>query len=77
MPVQAPTRGQPFYGYSEKPPHVSRLLRHAWEYGRHILELTPGSPRGKFNIDVSSLMISSLRAIVICEKILQNYCDSV
>ena len=27
MPVQAPTRDQPFYGYSETPPYCSRLLR--------------------------------------------------
>ena len=32
----------PFYGYSEKPPHFSRLLRHAWGYGGHILDWTPG-----------------------------------
>ena len=31
--AQAPTRGQPFYGYSEKPPNFSRLLRRAW--GHH------------------------------------------
>ena len=45
VPVQAPTRDPPFYGYSEKPPHFSRLLRHAWGYGGHILDLTPGCPR--------------------------------
>ena len=39
--VQAPIRGQPFYGHSEKPPHFSRLIRHAWGYGRHTLDLTP------------------------------------
>ena len=29
MPDQAPTRGQPFYVYSDKPPHFSRLLLRA------------------------------------------------
>ena len=28
--IQAPTWGQPFYGYSEKPPYFSRLLWQAW-----------------------------------------------
>ena len=28
-------------------PHFSRLLRHAWGYGGHILDLNPGSPRGR------------------------------
>ena len=46
VPVQAPTRDPSFYGYSEKPPHFSRLLRHAWGYGGHILDLTLGSTRG-------------------------------
>ena len=46
VPVRAPTRGQPFYGYSEKPPQFSRLLRHTRGYGRHILALTIGSPWG-------------------------------
>ena len=41
VPVQAPTRDPPLYGYSEKPPHFSRLLRHAWRYGGHILDLNP------------------------------------
>ena len=26
VPAQAPTRGKPFYGYSEKPPHFRRLF---------------------------------------------------
>ena len=26
MPIQAPTQGHPFYGYSEKPLHFSHLL---------------------------------------------------
>ena len=29
VPAQAPTGGQPFYGYSEKPPDFNRLLRRA------------------------------------------------
>ena len=41
VPVQTPIRDPPFYGYSEKPPHFSRLLRHAWGYGGHILDLNP------------------------------------
>ena len=47
VPVQAPTRDPPFYGYSEKPPHFSRLSRHAWGYGGHILDLTPRVPTGE------------------------------
>ena len=44
VPVQALIRDQPFYGYSEKPPQFSRLLRYARGYGGHILALTIGSP---------------------------------
>ena len=44
--VQTPTRNLPFYGYSEKPPDFSRLLRHALEYGGHILDLNPPGPHG-------------------------------
>ena len=44
VPVQTPTRDPPFYGYSEKPPHYSRLLRHAWGYGGHILDVNPRVP---------------------------------
>ena len=47
VPVQAPTRDPPLYGYSEKPPHFSRLLRHAWGYGGHILDLNPPGPHGE------------------------------
>ena len=46
VPVQTPTRDPPFYGFSEKPPHFSRLLRHAWGYGGHILDLNPPGPHG-------------------------------
>ena len=46
VPVEAPTRGQPFYGYSKKPLHFSRLLLHTWGYGGRILNLTPQVPEG-------------------------------
>ena len=39
VPIQAPTHDQPFYGYSKKPPHFSRLLQRQWEYGGHILKV--------------------------------------
>ena len=42
--VQALNRDQPFYGYSEKPPHFSRILRRAWGYGGPIVVVHPGSP---------------------------------
>ena len=48
VPVQAPTRGQPFNGYSEKPPHFSRLLRRAWGYEGYILILNPEVSTGMF-----------------------------
>ena len=53
VPVQTPTRDPPFNGYSEKPPHFSRLLRHAWRYEGHILDLNPGSPRGMLDKHLS------------------------
>ena len=28
-------------------PHFSRLLRHAWGYGGHILDLNPRAPTGE------------------------------
>ena len=46
VPVQAPTRGHPFYGYSDKPPHFNRLLRRALGYGGPILILNPRGPQG-------------------------------
>ena len=46
VPVQTPTRDPPFYGFSEKPPHFSRLLRHARGCGGHILDLNPPGPHG-------------------------------
>ena len=55
VPVQAPTRDPPFYGYSEKPPHFSRLLRHALGYGGHILDLTPRVPMGADCINTSKV----------------------
>ena len=42
--VQAPTRGQPFYGYSEKSAHLSRILRRAWGYREPIVVLHPKVP---------------------------------
>ena len=43
--VHAPTRGQPFYGYSEKSAHLSRILRHAWDTEKLLSSYIPGSPR--------------------------------
>ena len=66
MPVQAPRRGQPFYGYSEKPSHLSCFLRHAWGYGGQIIYLIPGSPRGfpcliRFQVDVAQSTLSDVQ----------------
>ena len=55
VPVQTPTRDPPFYGYSEKPPHFSRLLRHAWGYGGHILDFNPRVPTRGFRYDKTIL----------------------
>ena len=46
MPVQAPTRGHPFYGYSKKPPNFSRLLWCAWGYRGPILVWIPQGHNG-------------------------------
>ena len=48
MPVKAPTRDYPFYGYSEKPPHFNHLSGRAWGYGGPILVMhtSPRSLRG-------------------------------
>ena len=48
VPVQAPTWGHPFYGYSEKPPHsyFNRHLRSEWGYGGPILIFNPRIPMG-------------------------------
>ena len=43
--VQALNRGQPFYGYFEKPPHFSCILRRAWGYGGPIVVVHPRVPR--------------------------------
>ena len=43
-----------FMVYSEKPPHVIRLLRRAWGYGGPILVLNPG-PHGGRGDEVDSL----------------------
>ena len=42
MPAQAPTRVQPFNGYTETPLYFSRPLGRAWGYKRPVLMLTPG-----------------------------------
>ena len=52
VPGQTPTRGQHFYtinGLFRETAPFSRLLRHArdTEDALYILDLTPGSPRGK------------------------------
>ena len=59
VPVQTPTRDPPFYGYSEKPPHISRLLRHAWGYGGHILDLTP--PRVPTGVFLLKLLLVGIK----------------
>ena len=59
VPVQTPTRDPPFYGYSEKPPHFSRLLRHAWGYGGHILDLTP--PRVPTGVFLLKLLLVGIK----------------
>ena len=46
VPVQALTRGHPFYNDSEKQPHFSHLLRGTWGYGERILILNPRVPTG-------------------------------
>ena len=43
---QSTNTGQPFNGYSEKPPDSSRLFPVAWGYGGHILVLNPESHPG-------------------------------
>ena len=45
--LRAPTRGQPFYGYSEKPPiFFSCLLGRAWGYGGSIRVSNPQGSHG-------------------------------
>ena len=44
--VQAPTRGQLFYGYYRKPSHFSHLLLRAWGYGGSIFILNPSGLHG-------------------------------
>ena len=56
MPVQEPTRGQPFYGYSEKPPPFQSPLG----FGGHILVSNHGSPRelvGSRNLVLSGVFV--------------------
>ena len=45
VPVQAPTRAHPIYGYSEKPP-FSRILRHAGDT-EDLFHLKPRGPNGE------------------------------
>ena len=52
MPVQAPTRDQLFYAYSQKPSLFSRLLQCSWEYGGPILVLTPPPSPHRENDDI-------------------------
>ena len=53
MPGRAPTRGQPFYGYYEKPSHFSHLLRRAWGYGDLFSSFkNPPGPHGGINFNV-------------------------
>ena len=44
VPVQAPTRGQLFLGYSEKLSHFRRLLGRTWGYGGSIFYFKPRVP---------------------------------
>ena len=70
VPVQTPTRDPHFYGYSEKPPHFSRLLRHAWGYGGHILDLNPPGPQHHrhfvelFNVPVQAPTWATLFTVI-------------
>ena len=46
VPVQAPTRDQPFYTVISP---ISRLLQSRLGYGGHILDLTPRALTGEFH----------------------------
>ena len=61
LPVQAPTRGQRLYSYSEKPPHFSRLLQWALGYGGPIFILNPRVPTGKKGRERGEKMTSRAR----------------
>ena len=52
VPVQAPTRGQLFLGYSEKPSHFRRLLRRTWGYGGSISHFKPRVPTGVLHFKI-------------------------
>ena len=57
VPVQPPTRGHPFYGYSEKPSHLVAFYDN-WGYGGPILTITPRGPQMEaltMNLKVVSL----------------------
>ena len=51
--------------FRKTPTHFSRLFPHAWGYGGHILDLNPGSPRGKRHA-------KSLHEII--ENVMRNLC---
>ena len=46
VPVQAPTRGQLFLGYSEKPSHFRRLFTTRWGYRGSFSHFKPRVPTG-------------------------------
>ena len=70
MPVQAPTRDQPFYGYSEKLPHFSCPLRRAWGYGGSILVVNPPKSLQENADKVLQLAnIATTSAVKICRTI--------
>ena len=56
--VQAPTLGQPFYGYlQKKPSHFSQLLLRAWGYGGPIFILNPSGLHGGVYLSVFLFII--------------------
>ena len=72
MPVQAPTRDQPFYVYSEKPAHFifSRPLQRAWEYGGSILVVPGKSPS-----PIEKMMIKSYSWQISPRPVLSKYVE--
>ena len=72
MLVQAPTRGQPFYGYSEKQSHFRHLLGHAWGYRRHILVLHINTSNARLSTTTHCFFTAGIKAnipgaIICCE----------
>ena len=47
VPIQAPTRGYPFYMVNQRHATFSRLFSTRWGYGGHIVDLTPGPYGGR------------------------------